>query len=121
MRAANYGRIVNTSSGAFFLAGEGWAAYTAAKAGVIGFTRVLAREAGPHGITANTVMPGLILTENVEATVTRATMDETVERQCIGRVGRPEDIAHGVGYLVSPCAGFVTGQTLNIGGGINFV
>jgi 3-oxoacyl-[acyl-carrier protein] reductase len=121
MKRSGYGRIVNTSSGAYYLAGKGWAAYTAAKAGVIGFTRVLAREAGPFGITANTVMPGLIVTENVEATVEHTTMEQTVDQQCIGRLGTPDDIAHGIGYLVSPHAGFITGQILNIGGGINFV
>lgn len=121
MRKAGYGRIVNTSSGVVLMGGAGWGAYCAAKAGVIGFTRVLAREAGPAGITANVIMPGLIGTERALATLDKAEIDASVAMQSVQRLGEPVDIATAVAFLVGEESGFISGQTVNVGGGINYV
>src|SRR5690606_10306914 len=100
-------------------------AYAASKAGIIGFTRALAQDAGMDGITANVVMPGLIETEHTKAMLgdpvaTEVAFDRYAARQCIKRRGQPEDIAHCIAYLASPEAGFVSGQTINVGGGYSF-
>ncbi len=116
MRKRRYGRIVNISSATFFIGYPGLSAYVASKGGIIGFTRALASEAGPHDITVNAVTPGLIATERAlseEAEV----FDEIVPEQAVKRPGRPEDIADCVAYLVRPESSWVTGQTFNIDGG----
>jgi pyridoxal 4-dehydrogenase len=116
MRERRYGRIVNISSATFFIGYPGLAAYVASKGAIIGFTRALASEAGPHGITVNAVAPGLIATERALAEEAEV-FDEIVPEQAIERPGRPEDIADCVGYLVRPESSWVTGQTFNIDGG----
>lgn len=121
MSKAGYGRIVNTASGVVLMGGAGWGAYCAAKAGVIGFTRVLAREAGPSGITANVVMPGLIATEHAMEALDDAAIEGLLAVQSIQRLGEPADIAHTVAFLLSSEAGFISGQTVNVGGGVNYV
>jgi NAD(P)-dependent dehydrogenase (short-subunit alcohol dehydrogenase family) len=126
MKARGYGRIVNTSSGTVVIGLGGNSAYVASKGGVIGFSRSIAREAGPHGVTVNVMMPGLIATEHVlrmlgDEAATDAFFDETIAQQCVKRRGQPEDIAHGIAYLASREAGFITGQTLYVGGGFGFV
>ena len=123
MKKQGYGRIVTVSSETVLLGMPGQSAYIAGKAGVIGLTRVLAREGGPAGITANCVLPGLIATERV------LTMSDEVDRffesvvaqQCIERRGEPEDIADAIAYFGSEGAGFVTGQSLAVGGGDRFL
>ncbi len=125
MKERGYGRIVNTSSGTVVVGLGELSAYMASKAGAIGFTRSIAREAGPSGVTANVIMPGLIATEHVltmldDEAATDAFFAETVAQQCIKRRGLPEDIAHGIAYLACREAGFITGQTLYIGGGYGF-
>jgi NAD(P)-dependent dehydrogenase (short-subunit alcohol dehydrogenase family) len=93
-------------------------AYIASKAGIIGFTRALASEAGPHGITVNAVTPGLIETEGaIEEDPTGELFDEIVGGQAVKRRGLPNDIAECIAYLVRPSASFVTGQTINVDGG----
>ncbi|WP_082946001.1 SDR family NAD(P)-dependent oxidoreductase [Mycobacterium sp. E1747] len=121
MTKAGYGRIVNTSSGVVLMGGAGWGAYCAAKAGVIGFTRVLAREAGPAGITANVIMPGLIATEHALETLDEQAIQVTTAMQCVPRLGEPDDIAHPIAFLLSREAGFISGQTINVGGGMNYL
>jgi NAD(P)-dependent dehydrogenase (short-subunit alcohol dehydrogenase family) len=117
MRERGYGRIVNISSATFFIGYPGLSAYIASKGGIIGFTRALASEAGPHGITVNAVAPGLIATEGVLGGEEAGLFDEIVPEQSVRRRGEPEDIAECVAYLVGPEAGFVNGQTFNVDGG----
>jgi NAD(P)-dependent dehydrogenase (short-subunit alcohol dehydrogenase family) len=120
MRARRYGRIVNISSATFFIGYPGLSAYVASKGGIIGFTRALAREAGPHSITVNAVTPGLIATERALAEEADV-FDEIVPEQAVARPGKPEDIADCVRYLVRPESSWVTGQTFNVDGGHRFV
>lgn len=116
MRERGYGRIVNISSATFFIGYPGLSAYVASKGGIIGFTRALASEAGPHGITVNAVTPGLIATERAMSDE-REVFDEIVPQQAIARPGRPEDIAACVRFLVRPESSWITGQTFNVDGG----
>jgi NAD(P)-dependent dehydrogenase (short-subunit alcohol dehydrogenase family) len=117
MRERGYGRIVNVSSATFFIGYPGLSAYIASKGGIIGFTRALASEAGPHGITVNAVAPGLIATEGVLGGEEAGLFDEIVPEQSVRRRGEPGDIAECVAYLAGPEAGFVNGQTFNVDGG----
>lgn len=122
MRAAEWGRIVNLSSIAA-LGNVGEANYSAAKAGVQGFTKSLALELGRYGITANAVAPGFVETEMTKAVAEQVGMsfDEMKERQkrgtAVGRVGVPDDIAHAVSFFADERSGFVTGQILYVAGG----
>lgn len=117
-----WGRIVNISSTSA-LGNRGQANYAAAKAGMQGFTRTLAMELGPFGITANAVAPGFIETAMTDATARRVGMDPaefrraSAERVPLRRTGRPEDVAGAIAYFVGPDAGFVTGQCLYVDGG----
>ncbi|HEV3358632.1 MAG TPA: 3-oxoacyl-ACP reductase FabG [Pseudonocardiaceae bacterium] len=119
---AGYGRIVNISSSAA-LGNRGQVNYSAAKAGIQGFTKTLAIELGKYGVTANSVAPGFIETEMTRATAERIGIsfeelrERYVARTAVGRTGRPEDIAHLVSYLVSEGAGFVSGQVVYATGG----
>jgi NAD(P)-dependent dehydrogenase (short-subunit alcohol dehydrogenase family) len=117
MRERGYGRIVNVSSATFFIGYPGLSAYVASKGGIIGFTRALASEAGPHGITVNAVTPGLVATEGVLGGEEAGLFDEIVPEQAVPRRGEPEDIAECIAYLASPAAGFITGQAVNVDGG----
>ena len=122
MVEAKYGRIVNTSSSSA-LGNRGQANYSAAKAGLQGFTKTLAKELGPFGITANSVAPGFIATDMTAATAARVKISfedfkkAAAERIPVRRVGLPEDVAHTVSYLVSEGAGFVSGQVIYVAGG----
>lgn len=121
MKARRYGRIVNIASIGGKHGAPGQAHYSASKAAVMGFTRVLAQEVGPLGITANCVCPGIILTDmgrvNLDDPAVRAAwQDKTAMR----RIGAPDDVVGPVAFLASDEAAFVTGQTLNVDGGIVF-
>jgi 3-oxoacyl-[acyl-carrier protein] reductase len=122
MKRRRYGRIVNISSGAGrSVSLTGIQAYAAAKAAQIGFTRQLAHELGPHGVTVNCIAPGFVLSNPT----TQAQWDSygpegqraLLEKIATRRTGTPEDIARGVLFFVSPAAGWVSGQTLSIDGG----
>jgi 3-oxoacyl-[acyl-carrier protein] reductase len=122
MVEAKYGRIVNTSSSSA-LGNRGQANYSAAKAGLQGFTKTLAKELGQFGVTANSVAPGFIATDMTAATAARVGMDFEDFKQAaaagipVRRVGLPEDVAHTVSFLVSEGAGFVSGQVIYVAGG----
>lgn len=117
-----WGRIVNLSS-ISALGNRGQANYAAAKAGLQGFTKTLAIELGPFGVTVNAVAPGFIVTDMTAATATRMKIDfEALQKHAaaeipVRRVGRPEDIAHTISFLASAGASFVSGQVLYVAGG----
>ena len=118
MRERGYGRIVNISTAAFHIGYPELTPYLASKGGIIGFTRSLAAEAGPHGITVNVITPGMIETEGTrEEDPEGELFDEIGAGQAVKRRGRPEDVAETIAYLASPAAGFITGQTINVDGG----
>ncbi len=111
------GRIVNVASVAAFAGNPGQANYAAAKGGVIAFTRVVARELGSRGVTVNAVAPGYVETDMTRPLPERL-KDEVLARVPLGRFGRPEDVAAAVLFLASPAAGYITGQTLVVDGGL---
>ena len=119
MVAEGWGRIVNISSSSVFAPAPGLAGYVAAKAGVVGLTKVLALEFSPHGITVNTVPPGFIDTPMMRGTVDRGfvDLDLQISRTPVGRIGRPDDVAAACAFLVSEEAGYITGQSLGVNGG----
>ncbi|MET9030414.1 SDR family NAD(P)-dependent oxidoreductase [Nocardia sp. NPDC004168] len=122
MKQRRYGRIINVSSSAFFVGDFDLTHYAASKGGIIGFTRSLAKGAGRHGITVNSVAPGFIETPGVLASPEeRALFDDIVSEQSIPRRGKPEDVAACVSYLASPEASFITGQLINVDGGHRFI
>jgi 3-oxoacyl-[acyl-carrier protein] reductase len=117
MMKQRYGRIINITSVVGASGNAGQANYAAAKAGVAGMTRALARELGSRGITVNCVAPGFIETD-----MTAGLPDEQ-QRALLGQIplghlGQPADIAHAVAFLASPQAGYVTGQELHVNGGM---
>lgn len=117
MVAQGGGRIVHVASRAY-LGNPGQANYSAAKAGVIGLTKSLAKELGRHGITANAVAPGLIRTPMTESHPKFAAIAERAARESsIRRVGEPEDVADAIAYLVSDGASYVTGDVVHVSGG----
>ena len=122
MTEATYGRIVNLSS-VSALGNRGQANYSAAKAGVQGFTKTLAIELGKFGITSNAIAPGFIQTDMTAATAERIgiAFDDFITFAAkeipVQRVGQPEDIAHTVSFLASEGAGFVSGQVIYVAGG----
>ena len=111
------GRIVNVTSVVAFTGNAGQTSYAAAKAGIVGFTRALAKELGGRSITVNAVAPGFIDTDMTRGIGTgqRARMLDLVP---LGRFGSPEEIAAAVAFLASPHAGYITGETLHVNGGM---
>lgn len=121
MRAkTGYGRIINISSVSGVIGNPGQANYAAAKAGMIGMTKSLAREVGSRGITANCIAPGFIKTAMTDALNEKQT-EEISKMIPAQRFGSPDDIAMGALYLASEAGGYVTGQTLHINGGMLMV
>lgn len=114
------GRIVSLSSVSAQRGGGTYSktAYSAAKAGVIGLSRSVARELGPQGITVNAISPGPIDTDIMGGTLTEERKQKMAADGVLPRIGTPRDIAAAIAYLISEDAGFVTGQTLNVDGGL---
>lgn len=117
MIARHSGRIINISSMWGVSGGSCEVHYSAAKAGLIGFTKALAKEVGPSGITVNCIAPGLIDTE-MNSEIDDAAKQEMIEETPMARIGQPEDVAAAVGFFAGENASFITGQTLCVDGGI---
>lgn len=118
--AGRGGSIVNLASiAAWEMTAEHGAAYSAAKAGILGLTRVAAAEGGEHGIRVNAVAPGLIYNEFLRKVYPDEFFDSYASaRSRVGRIGKPEDVASLIGFLVSDDAGYITGETYGISGGV---
>jgi len=117
MMKQRYGRIVSITSVVGASGNAGQANYAAAKAGVAGMTRSLARELGSRGITVNCVAPGFIETDMTRA-LTDAQTSALLAQIPLGRLGQASDIAHAVAFLASPLAGYITGTELHVNGGM---
>ena len=117
MMNGRYGRILNVGS-VSGISGNAWQAnYAAAKAGLIGFTKSIAKELGGKGVTANVIAPGFVRTDMTESLLA-SIEDEMTKRITVRRLGEPEDIAAAASYLASESAGYVTGQVLVVDGGL---
>jgi len=118
MKAKEAGRIINITS----ITGEGGSAgqapYAAAKAGIIGLTKTLAKEYASRGVTVNAVSPGYIDTDMTATELPAERRAQLLKDIPLGRVGKPEDVAAAVAYLAGPGGGYVTGQVLRVNGGL---
>ena len=112
-----YGRIINMSSIVGFVGNIGQVNYATSKAGLIGFTKSLAKELAPRNITVNAVAPGFIesdMTDKIPADL----KEEYLKQIPLGRFGRPEEVAHVVAFLASDLASYITGETIHVNGGM---
>jgi len=126
MQEARYGRILSISSEAGRVGSKGSAAYSAAKAGIVGFTKAIARENARYGITANAIAPGPIETPLLMGAKEFGEIGERVIETMrsstqLGRLGQPEEVAAAAAFLVSDDASYVTGETLGVSGGLGMV
>ena len=118
MRRAQWGRIINVASGAVRLGRPNYLHYIATKAALAGMSLSMARELGKDGITVNAILPGATFTEIERKTVTPEQKERIVAMQCIPRPEVPEDLVGAVLFLASDASGFVTGQSINLDGGV---
>ena len=117
MMKARYGRIINMTSVIGIRGNAGQSNYAASKAGLIGFTKSLARELGPRNITVNAVAPGYIETEMTDS-LPEKVKEGILQQVPLGRMGQPKDIARAVCFLAHPQSDYITGQVLNVDGGM---
>lgn len=117
MMKARWGRIINVSSVVGSMGNAGQANYAASKAGVAGFSRSLAKEIGSRGITVNTVAPGFIDTDMTKV-LDESQKDLMLSQIALGRLGKPEEIAGVVSFLAGDAGGYITGETLQVNGGM---
>jgi 3-oxoacyl-[acyl-carrier protein] reductase len=120
MMKARYGRIVNIASVIAVMGNAGQSNYAAAKAGMIGFSKSLAREVGSRAITVNVVAPGFIATDMTDV-LDEKTRTALLAQVPLGRLGSVADVAHAVAYLASAEAGYITGETLHVNGGMYMI
>ncbi len=120
MMKARRGRIINIASVVGVMGNAGQTNYSAAKAGMIGFSKSLAREVGSRNITVNVVAPGFIVTDMTDA-LPEASKAALLAQVPLGRLGGAEDIAQAVAFLASPQAGYITGETLHVNGGMYMI
>ena len=120
MMKKRWGRIINIGSIVGTMGNAGQANYCAAKAGVIGFSKALAREIGSRNITVNVVAPGFIQTDMTDA-LNEQQKTMLLSQIPLGRIGQASDIAAAVGFLASEAAGYITGETLHVNGGMSMV
>jgi NAD(P)-dependent dehydrogenase (short-subunit alcohol dehydrogenase family) len=118
MRRAKWGRIINVASGAVRLGRPNYLHYIATKAALAGMSLSMARELGPDGITVNAILPGATFTEIERKTVTPQQKERIIAMQCVPRAEVPEDLVGAVLFLASDASGFVTGQNINLDGGV---
>ena len=111
------GRIISIASIVGLIGNPGQTNYASAKAGIIGFTKTIAREVASRGITANAIAPGFIDTEMTKK-LSDSQRQELMKNIPLGRLGTPEDIAEAVAFLASPRAGYISGQVLTVDGGM---
>jgi 3-oxoacyl-[acyl-carrier protein] reductase len=117
---ARRGRIINIASVVAVMGNAGQTNYSAAKAGMIGFSKSLAREIGSRGITVNVVAPGFIVTDMTDA-LSEDNRKTLMAQVPLGRLGSADDVAHAVAFLASPQAGYITGETLHVNGGMYMI